>query len=105
MLEITAQDVEKEIQRLSSKVARWGRRKGLDPAEIEDLDDFLTTEILLDAILPVSKRTLNRKVAAGDFPAPALRSRGRNLWSMRDIARWLLGLDFPNNAGADHGKK
>jgi hypothetical protein len=91
MLEITAQDVEKETRRLLDKVSRWGR--GLDPAEIEDLD-FVTSEIILSAILPVSKRTLSRKVEAGDFPAPVLKSEGRNLWSLRSIAIWRLNLDF-----------
>jgi predicted DNA-binding transcriptional regulator AlpA len=94
MLEITAQDVEQEIQRLSNRVSKWGR---LDPSEIEDLD-FVTSEIILSAILPVSRRTLCRKVESGDFPAPVMRSGGRNLWSLRSIAVWRLRLDFPRGA-------
>lgn len=95
MLEITHQDVEKESQRLLSKVARW--KPELDAADLED-QEFVEVETILAAILPVSRRTLNRKVAAGDFPAPAFKSDGRNFWSLRRIAVWRLELDFQKRA-------
>ena len=53
-----------------------------------DQDNFLT-EAKTSAITTLSRATINRKVAAGDFPQPVYISARRKAWKKSWVRQWM----------------
>lgn len=53
-----------------------------------ELNDLLRQDPNGARMVPVSKATVYRMIAAGRFPAPSKLGR-RSVWSIEDIDQWL----------------
>jgi prophage regulatory protein len=53
-----------------------------------DKENFLT-EAITSKITTLSRATINRKVAAGDFPAPIYISERRKAWKESAVRQWM----------------
>jgi excisionase family DNA binding protein len=52
-------------------------------------DDMLLNKTQLAELLGVSRRTVDRMVAAGTAPAPVILPSGRRRWRRGDVRRWI----------------
>jgi excisionase family DNA binding protein len=52
-------------------------------------DDMLLNKTQLAALLGVSRRTVDRMVAAGTAPPMTMLPSGRRRWRKGDVRRWL----------------
>lgn len=53
-----------------------------------DKENFLT-EAITSKITTLSRATINRKVAAGDFPPPIYISERRKAWKESAVRQWM----------------
>lgn len=61
--------------------------------------DWLTAADLV-ALLRVSKATLKRLIASGEFPRAMEVSPGIRLWSWRDVVYWQLKIELRSRMGS-----
>jgi excisionase family DNA binding protein len=54
-----------------------------------DDDDVLLTKAQLAELLNVSRRTVDRMVAAGTGPPPVILPSGRRRWRKGDVRHWI----------------
>ena len=54
-----------------------------------DQESFLT-EAVTSQMTTLSRATINRKVATGDFPAPIYISERRKAWKESAVRQWMV---------------